>query len=408
MQYIKKTIEENNICINSPNYFRENSQQKDYLNKMNDKPWGKEYLAYQNSQIGIWILHVNKDQETSLHCHFKKDTILMPISGCFRINLFKGYKILNIFECIYVARNTFHGIHAYSDNAVLMEIEIYTEHIQYTDKNDLLRIRDIYNRDKTNYETSVVERIPYEGETMIFKESNKYDLNGTDVSIFNVSSFDDIKGKYDLYFLLEGALFIEGTRISSGSFVNVNANTDCSFLTNTITLICLHNINRKYLKKVIYSKSHLTDLLQLNMFDKIGLTSGCFDIVHEGHIHNLKVCKRNCNTLFVCLSSDNQIKRLKGETRPINHLEDRIKMLINFDFIDFIILYEETDDVRETELDNIMNLVNPDVWFKGSDYNKEQILKKHPSLKSIHIVSLIEGKSTTTIIQLYKNKNKNK
>jgi rfaE bifunctional protein nucleotidyltransferase chain/domain len=142
----------------------------------------------------------------------------------------------------------------------------------------------------------------------------------------------------------------------------------------------------------------LNDFLEINKLDKIGLTSGCFDILHEGHINNLKKCKKKCNNLLVCLSSDQQIKRLKGTTRPINNLIDRVNMLINFDFIDLIILYDEINDELETELDNIMNIVNPYVWFKGSDYKKEEIFKKHPNLKNIILIDLVEGKSTTNII----------
>ena len=46
-----------------------------------------------------------------------------------------------------------------------------------------------------------------------------------------------------------------------------------------------------------------------------------------------------------------------------------------------------------------MNIINPYVWFKGNDYNKEEIIKKHPSLKNIKLIDLIEGKSTTNIIK---------
>jgi D-beta-D-heptose 7-phosphate kinase/D-beta-D-heptose 1-phosphate adenosyltransferase len=98
------------------------------------------------------------------------------------------------------------------------------------------------------------------------------------------------------------------------------------------------------------------------------------------------------------LSSDEQIKRLKGEKRPINNLIDRIKMLINFEFIDLVILYDEINDDMETELDNIMNIIKPDIWFKGSDYTKEDILKKHPGLKNIMLIDFLQGKSTTNII----------
>ena len=72
MNFIKKTPEEESICNKCYNKKRENSKFIDYIGKINDKPWGKEYLAYQNEHIGIWILIVNKDQETSLHCHFAR------------------------------------------------------------------------------------------------------------------------------------------------------------------------------------------------------------------------------------------------------------------------------------------------------------------------------------------------
>jgi D-beta-D-heptose 7-phosphate kinase/D-beta-D-heptose 1-phosphate adenosyltransferase len=409
MQFIKKVKEEEEICLNSLVGKRENSKQINYLNKVNDKPWGKEYLAYQNRQIGIWILHVNKDQETSLHCHFKKDTILLPLYGCFRINLYNSFHILNLFESLYLPRNTFHGIHSYVDDGILMEIEIYTEHIEYTDKNDLLRIRDIYNRDKNRYETSVKEREPEEKETMEFRHPNRYFINKTEISILKIQDLDEIK-ESEKIILLEGSLYSDGKRITSGSFLDLTK--EHSFLTDSIDVLCLSNLDHQYLKKIIYSKNHLKDFMEkmcssnstiqnTQCFEqpKIGLTCGCFDILHEGHIRNLKMCKKKCDYLLVCLSSDEQIRRLKGEKRPINHLIDRVSMLMNFDFIDFIILYDEIDDRLEIELDHIMNIVKPDIWFKGNDYKKEEIIEKHPSLKEILLIDFVEGKSTTNIIK---------
>jgi rfaE bifunctional protein nucleotidyltransferase chain/domain len=396
MKFILKTETENNLCNNTNLSLRKNSDKIDYFNKINDKPWGKEYLAYQNKDIGIWILHVNKNQETSLHCHFKKDTILIPISGCFKINLYNNFLILNLFESIYVPRNTFHGIHSYSDNSILMEIEIYTEHINYTDKNDLLRIKDIYNRDKTHYETSIVERISTLNETMIFESPNTYSINNTEIQIIDINNLDNFKTHYDIIILLKGSIYLNNTKISSGSFIDLN--NKYSFLTDSIKIICFSNINYKQNSKIIHSKEHLKDFLYLNNLSDIGLTCGCFDILHEGHINNLKICKKNCEHLFVCLSSDEQIKRLKGKSRPVNLLNDRLNMLINFSFIDFIILYDEIDDNLEIELDNIMNIIQPNLWFKGNDYKKEEIIKKHPILKNIKLINLINEKSTTFII----------
>ena len=395
--FIVPTLEEEAISKSYNGSIRKNSPKIDYFYKVNDKPWGKEYLAFQNKHIGIWILHINKEQETSLHCHFKKDTILFPLSGSFKINLFNdNFKILNLFDSLYVPKNTFHGIHSYVNDGVIMEIEIYTDSIQYTDKNDLLRLKDMYNRDKNHYETSVIERTPHQNEIMCFTELNKYTINNTEIEILELKTIDDKLWSYDKIVLLEGSIFIDNKRVTSGSVVDLN--NQMSILSDTIKCLCLKNIDYSFINKIIYSKSHLQDFLLLNNPERIGLTCGCFDILHEGHINNLKLCKKNCKTLFVCLSSDEQIKRLKGESRPINNLNDRKKMLIQFNFIDYIILYDEINDELESELDNIMNVVNPTIWFKGGDYTIENIKEKHPCLKKIILFDLVNGKSSTNII----------
>ena len=79
-------------------------------------------------------------------------------------------------------------------------------------------------------------------------------------------------------------------------------------------------------------------------------------------------------------------------------------MLLNFNFIDKIILYEETNDKLESELDKIINMINPEIWFKGSDYKKSDIINKHPGLKNIILHELIDGKSTTKLIEKIMNK----
>jgi len=277
-----------------------------------------------------------------------------------------------------------------------MEIEIYTDSVQYTDKNDLLRLKDMYNRDKNYYETSVIERPPTENEIMSFNKPNKYIINNTEIEILDLKTLDETLFCYDKVILLEGSIFIDNKRITSGSFIDLNS--QISILSDKIKCLCLKNIDYSFINKIIYSKNHLQDFLLLNNPEKVGLTCGCFDILHEGHITNLKLCKKNCKTLFVCLSSDEQIKRLKGDSRPINNLNDRKKMLIQFDFVDYIILYDEINDELESELDNIMNLVNPMIWFKGGDYTIENIKKKHPCLKKILLFDLVHGKSSTNII----------
>lgn len=406
MELINATDDEKKICDSSYIKDRINSKEKNYFNKVNLKPWGKEYLAYQSKKIGIWILYVNKDHETSLHCHFKKDSLLIVLSGCFKINLFKEFKIIHTLDELYIPRNTFHGIHAYSDNSILLEIELYTEQISYTDKNDLLRLRDIYIRDNCNYETSITEFNVDEDENMNFHNTKKYFINQTELNIIeiknNMNEYLSINKNKAI--LLEGNIFINGTNICEGSLLDLHElnKNKYSFLTSNIKLLCLYNFNYKFINKIIYSKKHLTDILVIDNISNIGLTSGCFDIMHFGHLKTLNISKDLCNSLFVCLSSDTQIKRLKGNDRPINNINDRINNLIYCSFIDKLILYEEIDDLNEVELNNIINIVNPSMWFKGSDYKKEEILKKHPGLKNIILIDLIPNISTTAIVNKIK------
>jgi len=159
-------------------------------------------------------------------------------------------------------------------------------------------------------------------------------------------------------------------------------------------------------RKLIHTKTHLCDIMRTLYNRKcergnanIGLTSGCFDIFHSGHISMLKQSKAMCDVFFVCLSSDKQIREIKGPNRPVNEIDDRARMLLTMPFIDYVILYDETDNTYEKELDNIMLLIQPDIWFKGSDYNERGIRAKHPSLKRIVLINNVENKSTTNIIR---------
>jgi rfaE bifunctional protein nucleotidyltransferase chain/domain len=400
MKFVNVSDEELIITNNLPLLERENTEEIEYLNKICVKPWGKEYLAYQNDKIGIWILHIAKDVGTSVHCHFKKDTLLIPISGSFKIELYNRFEILNELEQLYIPRRAFHGITAYRNDSVLMEIEIYTDKINYTDKNDLFRFKDnIYTRkDKSNYASSVVERLPFDNEIMNMHTNNFFKIYNTEISINSLNNNDILKS--DISIILEGEIFQESTK-GEGSIICQNR--PFSILTNNVKLLNISNHFYPSINKVVYSNRHLTDLLELNKYSNIGLTSGCFDIIHSGHIKNLKICKKLSGTFIVCLSSDEQVKRLKGSERPVNSLIDRAIMLSQFNFIDYILLYDEEDDKKEKTLDEIMVICNPETWFKGKDYIEDDIRYKHPSLKNICLIELESGKSTTNIVNKIKN-----
>ena len=129
---------------------------------------------------------------------------------------------------------------------------------------------------------------------------------------------------------------------------------------------------------------------------KIVFTNGCFDILHAGHITYLREAKRLGDVLVIGLNSDDSVKRLKGESRPVNNLFDRQLLLTSLEFVDFVVPFEE-----DTPLE-LIKQVMPDVLVKGGDYIFETIVGAQEVLENggtVEIIPLVEGKSTTGIIQ---------
>ena len=120
-------------------------------------------------------------------------------------------------------------------------------------------------------------------------------------------------------------------------------------------------------------------------------TNGCFDIIHRGHLELLKFCKSLGTTVVVGINSDASIKKLKGETRPINNQEDRVFMLESLKYVDKVIVFEE-----ETPY-NLIKKIKPDTIVKGSDYKKEEVVGF--DLCEVVIFEKIDGYSTTKKIQ---------
>ena len=147
----------------------------------------------------------------------------------------------------------------------------------------------------------------------------------------------------------------------------------------------------KELPSIIYDKD-VYSLDQLSNYQNIVFTNGCFDILHSAHIQLLKYCKSLGNILIVGLNSDDSIRRLKGNNRPINDIYERSLMLSLLDFVDYIIVFEEDTPY------NIIKMIMPDIIVKGGDYKKKEIVGSEFA-KRIELYNYIDGKSTTNVIK---------
>jgi len=392
-------------CRLTNNYNIKNGDHIDYKSKICLKPWGYEFLAYQSQKIGIWILNINKNNGTSIHTHFKKDTILVVLNGKIKLETVDKIDFIEQNKFCFIPKQKFHGLFAIEDNTFVMEIEIYNPDIMYTDKNDLLRLIDKYKRSQSGYETSVSIITDELNKYNYFYITNNFNYKLYDVSIlcdtFNNLLFND---KNEYIILLEGEIYMNGHILKEGSIIKITELKNI-ILKNQIFLQL--NFNDTYFNtKIISTEEELEYIVKniKNNNQKIVLTCGCFDILHVGHMHILNRSKKLGDKLIVLLSSDEQIKFLKGENRPINNLDDRLKLFTLVPYVDYIyVYYENLSNNNETELDKLMNIVMPDIWTKGSDYTPSDIYKKHPSLNKIEIIDRIDGKSTTNIINKSSN-----
>jgi D-beta-D-heptose 7-phosphate kinase/D-beta-D-heptose 1-phosphate adenosyltransferase len=123
-------------------------------------------------------------------------------------------------------------------------------------------------------------------------------------------------------------------------------------------------------------------------------TNGCFDILHVGHVELLNHAKSLGDYLIVGLNSDTSVKKLKGDSRPINKEQDRKRILESLKSVDEVIIFEE-----ETPL-NLIKEIKPDIIVKGGDYKKEDVVGN--DLSEVIIFNFVEGYSTTKTIERIK------
>ena len=128
---------------------------------------------------------------------------------------------------------------------------------------------------------------------------------------------------------------------------------------------------------------------------KIVFTNGCFDILHAGHVRYLTAAKSFGDILIVGLNTDESVKKLKGESRPVNNEQDRAEVLLGLKAVDEVVFF------GEQTAENLIAEIKPDIYVKGGDYTLETL----PEAKivqsyggEVKFVQLVAGRSTTNII----------
>ncbi len=134
---------------------------------------------------------------------------------------------------------------------------------------------------------------------------------------------------------------------------------------------------------------------------KVVFTNGCFDLLHLGHVRYLKEAKNLGDILIVGVNSDESVKKLKGEGRPILPEEARAEIISSLSFVDYVVIFaEETPE-------KLISLLKPDIHVKGGDYKGKEIPERRIVESyggKVVLVDLVEGYSTTSIIEKIKKR----
>ncbi len=130
--------------------------------------------------------------------------------------------------------------------------------------------------------------------------------------------------------------------------------------------------------------------------ERVVMTNGCFDILHPGHVSYLQQAALLGNRMLVAINDDYSVRRLKGESRPINSVERRMAVMAALECVDWVVPF--TEDTPE----RLICKVAPDVLVKGGDYRPDQIAGGQCVLDNggdVKVLDYIEGHSTSDIIK---------
>ena len=130
--------------------------------------------------------------------------------------------------------------------------------------------------------------------------------------------------------------------------------------------------------------------------EKIVMTNGCFDILHPGHVSYLENARKLGDRLIVAVNTDESVKRLKGESRPINDLNARMAVLAGLASVDWVVPFAEDTPQR------LIGEILPDLLVKGGDYKPEEIAGSEEVWANggeVKVLNFENGCSTTNVIK---------
>ena len=162
-----------------------------YKKNVVKKPWGYEYLVYENEHVALWFLSIFKDQKTSMHCHPNKTTGLMVINGNAEVSFLSNKIELRDPEKVMIRKGLFHSTQAINSDLSIFEVETPVN------KHDLVRLEDKYGRTGQPYEDSSKE-LPKAEDCVWIEDPEKgknhiYNFDEKKITVHHLSDLDHLQ-----------------------------------------------------------------------------------------------------------------------------------------------------------------------------------------------------------------------
>jgi len=158
----------------------------------------------------------------------------------------------------------------------------------------------------------------------------------------------------------------------------------------------MREMSKMWLDEAWGEGRHVKRVEKIDSHTGIVLTNGVFDILHKGHIELLKFAKLQGDKLIVAIDSDDRVKEIKGDDRPINNEEDRRRILETNMYVDSVVTFKSTEELRK-----LYDTLCPDVIVKGSEWTADEVRERDiiPESIQIKVYPLVGEYSTTNTMQ---------
>jgi D-beta-D-heptose 7-phosphate kinase/D-beta-D-heptose 1-phosphate adenosyltransferase len=287
-----------------------------------------------------------------------KDTIKYKNCFCVKLNLYESIKIFD-------QKNYFGQIPS-NENIQYIKNKLNCKHVIITCGENGIIVNNIENWIIHDKKINAIDTTGC-GDIVLSTLTSMYLINNNIYESCKISNF--LAGK---------SVFVLGN-------YNISKKDICEYYLKP-------DILNQSIESVIIYDTEINKLENLKKNNKkMIFTNGCFDIIHSAHIKLLQFSKKQGEILVVGINSDESVKNLKGDIRPINNINERCELLKSLNIINYIVIFNDSTPL------NVIKLLKPNVIIKGGDYNKEDIVGKEYA-DDVLIFNYIDGISSTNVI----------